>query len=105
MVRVTDRRVAAAVGDPVGVARDDANWTATLTLRVDRTAGVLDRATFRYADDGGESVTATYRVRDYRAINVHRPPGTLPPGPRELIYRLDLGVRTLSPLLDGGGGA
>lgn len=104
VVRVTDRRVAAAVGDPVGVARDDANWTATLTLRVDRTAGVLDRATFRY-DDGNESMTATYRVRDDRVVDVHRPPGTLPPGPRELLYRLDLGVRTLAPLLDGDGGA
>lgn len=104
MVRVTNRRVAAAVGDPVGVASDDANWTATLTLHVDRTAGVLDRATFRYADED-ESMTATYRVRDYRAVDVHRPPGTLPLGPRELLYRLDLGVRTLAPLLDGGDGA
>ncbi len=103
VVRVTDPEVAADVGHPFVIERDG-NSTATLTLRVDRAADVLDRAVFRYADDEGESVTTTYRVRRHGEADVDRPLGTLPPGVSETLYRLDLGVRTLSSLLDGGGG-
>lgn len=104
VVRVTDPEVAADVGHPF-VVEDAENATATLTLHVDRDAGVLDRAVFRYADERGVSVTTTYRVRRYGAVEVRRPPGTLPPDVRQVLHQFDLGVRALASLLDGGAGA
>lgn len=100
VVRVTDDAAATEVGNPVDASGDDPNRTAALTLVVDRRTGVVDRAVYRRSRlDGTVVVRATWRVRAVGATHVQRPPGTLPPGPLEALYRLDLGLRTLSDWL------
>lgn len=66
---------------------------ANFTVVVDKRTGHVQRAIYRYYHAGGDrAITTTYEFSDYGDTDVERPLGTLPPSPRTVLYRLDLGL-------------
>lgn len=116
VARITDPTVAVDVGHPgyphpftsLGTVRPPLdNVTANLTVTVDKRTGHVTRAVLRYhnPDPGGpreldpsgpRTSVVTYEFSGYGSTAVGRPLLTQPPGPRTLLYRLDLGVWALT---------
>ena len=99
-VRLEDRAVVReAVNVPGHTQRREGNWTATLTLTVDRERERLTRGVYTYRGPAGDPrVRATYRFEYGWGVDVDRPLGTYPPG-EELFPRLDLGIHAVESVL------
>lgn len=104
VARVTNNSVATRVGYE-GPSWVSENASANLTVYVDRRTGRIETAVFRYRNaEKGTAGRAEYDFRRYGRTLVVRPVGAYPPRPVNVLYRMDMGVRTLvAPLSLGGG--
>lgn len=104
VAKVTNDSVATRVAYEGPSWVDAENASANLTVHVNRRTNHITKAVFRYRNaEKGTLGRAEYDFRGYGQTHVVRPVGAYPPRPVNVLYRMDMGVRTLTSTLSLGG--
>lgn len=98
VAQVTNNSVAADVEHTIG----SRNREVTLTVYIDVRTDHITSAVLEYEGVETEG-RAEYEFTRYGRVHVSRPIGAYPPQPRNMLQRLDLGLRALTSVLLLGG--
>lgn len=103
VARVTNDSVAAAVAYEHRYGLSTKNKQVNLTVSIDTRTNSVTNAILEYRGPETEG-RVEYEFSRHGSVHVSRPMGAYPPDPRNVLERLDVGIRALtSPLSLGGG--